>query len=78
MSKQDEAKCNHPDRMQVIVTNQPDAYDKTRSHASTWVCADPACVVDAMGWVMRFTGEKAWWRIGVDGVWRESMYPSAS
>lgn len=74
MAKNDDPKCNHPDRMQVIVTNQPDAYDKTRPHASTWVCADPPCVVDAMAWVMRFTGEKAWWRIGVDGEWHESMY----
>lgn len=73
MSKRDEPKCNHH-LSEVIVTNQPGKYDSTRSHASTWVCASPACVLDAMAYVMRFTGEKAWWRIGVDGEWKDVMY----
>lgn len=76
MARNDDPRCDHGDRMQVIVTNQPHEYDKSRSHASTWVCARPECVWDAMGWVMRFTGEKPWWRIGVDGEWTDEQYPS--
>ena len=72
MSKRDEAKCDHR-RSEVLVTNQPHGYDNTRSHASVWVCADPGCVLDAMGWVTRFTKETAWWRVGVDGEWRQTV-----
>lgn len=70
--REDEAKCDH-DRSEVIVTNQPMGYDTTRAHASVWVCADPGCVIDAMGWVMRFTKEAAWWRVGVDGEWKNTV-----
>lgn len=77
MSKNDEPGCTH-ERSRVIVTNQPGDYDKTRSHASTWVCDDPACVMDAMAWVMRFTKERPWWRVGVDGEWSDSMYTGVS
>lgn len=75
MSKRDEPRCDH-DRSEVIVTNQPHAWDRNRPHASTWVCSDAGCVIDAMGWVQRFTKEKPWWRIGVDGDWRDDMYPA--
>lgn len=73
MSKRDDPRCNHR-RSEVIVTNQPRAYDKSRSHASVWVCADAGCVLDAMGWVARFTKEKPWWRVGVDGEWSDAAY----
>lgn len=68
----DSTKCDH-DRSEVMVTNQPGGYDRTRSHASSWVCADPLCVVDAIGWVMRFTKEPAWWKRGVDGEWQNTI-----
>ena len=72
MSKRDAPRCNHK-RSAVIVTNQPHAYDKTRPHASAWVCADAGCVLDAAGWVQRFTKEKPWWRLGLDGEWHDDI-----
>jgi len=72
MSKKGGPRCKHR-RNGVIVTNQPGAYDNTRPHASTWVCSDLGCVLDAMCWVQRFTKEKPWWRVGVDGEWRDSI-----
>jgi hypothetical protein len=27
-----------------------------------------------MGWVVRGTGEKPWWRVGVDGDWNDHTY----
>ena len=73
----DEPRCNHV-RSEVLVTNQPDAYDPNRSHASTWVCSRPGCVMDAMGWVARFTNEKPWWRHGTNGEWNGGIYEAAS
>lgn len=49
--REDGAKCDHQ-RSEVMVTNQPERFGSTRPHASVWVCAEPGCVVDAMGWVM--------------------------
>lgn len=72
-AKRDDPRCNHK-RSEVIVTNQPDKFDSTRSHRSVWVCADPACVIDAMAWVTRGTREKPWWRVGIDGEWKDVMY----
>ena len=77
MSMRDEPRCNHH-RSEVIVTNQPHEYDKTRAHASVWVCAKAGCVLDAMGWVARFTEERPWWRVGVDGEWNDRVYGGSS
>ncbi|GAA5198613.1 hypothetical protein GCM10025773_11990 [Microbacterium jejuense] len=76
MATRDDPKCKHRGYgdSQVLVTNQPHAYDPTRSHRSTWVCTRQECVWDAAGWVMRGTGEKPWWRTGVDGEWRDDTY----
>lgn len=73
MTKDTEPRCNHS-RSEVIVTNQPQAYDRSRPHMSTWVCGRAACVMDAMACVIRFTDEKPWWRIGVDGEWSDRAY----
>lgn len=72
MTKRDDVRCEH-NRLEVIVTNQPMAYDGSRPHRSTWVCSSIACVVDAMAWVRRGTDEKPWWRVGVDGEWKDVM-----
>lgn len=71
MAKSDWAGCDHR-TSEVIVTNQPEKYDKSRSHRSCWVCARPECVLDAMAWVSRGTGEKPWWRVGTTGPWNDS------
>lgn len=68
----DEPNCTHL-RSEVMVTNQPGGYDSTRSHASVWVCDEPGCVVDAIGWVMRVTKEPASWKRGVDGEWQNTI-----
>jgi|GEM_PF-4894383 hypothetical protein len=70
--KEDDPRCERPS-LDVIVTNQPGDYDRTRSHRSAWVCSDVACVIDAMAWVTRGTGEPAWWRVGTEGEWSSQM-----
>lgn len=50
-------KCKHVRR--GYVTNQPDSYDKNRSHALTTVCDHEACIQDAIEWVQAFTREPA-------------------
>lgn len=77
MTKPDNPRCER-NSLDVIVTNQPEAFDKTRSHRSTWVCSKPECVLDAMAWVTRGTGEKAWWRVGTTGDWSDGIYPEAT
>jgi hypothetical protein len=74
MKRDDWTACDHH-ASAVIVTNQPGAYVSTRSHRSTWVCDRPECVLDAMAWVRRGTGEKPWWREGTTGTWSDGMYP---
>lgn len=51
----EDALCNHG--RTGIVTNQPDGYDRNRSHASTQVCGRPKCRAIALAWVRRQTGE---------------------
>jgi predicted RNA-binding protein YlxR (DUF448 family) len=58
ITKSDDPRCDHTDLIH-IVTNQPDGYDKDRSLRSAWICGQRACVLDAMAWVERGTGEKA-------------------
>ena len=72
MSKRDEPRCDHASKP-VFVSNQSGTHDGTRSLASARVCRDIGCVIDAMDWVQRFTDEKAWWRVGVDGEWRDDV-----
>lgn len=76
-TKYDDPACER-NSLDVIVTNQPEEYDNARAHRSTWVCSDPACVMDAMAWVTRGTGEKAWWRVGTTGDWRDDVPTSAT
>jgi hypothetical protein len=38
------------------------------------VCSKPECVLDAMAWVQRGTGEKPWWRVGTTGEWSDALY----
>ena len=53
-----EEPCPHPDSLRAgIVTNQPDGYDSSRSHAAIAVCGDPSCRARALGWVYRASGE---------------------
>ena len=65
MSTKTEARptCTHS-RDVVIVTNQPDRFDRRRVLASIWVCGSRACVLDALDHVAQSTGELAYWRIG--------------
>ncbi|MDF2046212.1 hypothetical protein P2P98_08580 [Microbacterium sp. Kw_RZR3] len=70
--KEDNPRCERPS-LDVIVTNQPGEYDRSRSHASAWVCSDVACVIDAMAWVTRYTKEPAWWRVGINGEWHNEL-----
>lgn len=44
------------------MTNQPDAYDSSRSHASVWVCDGPECRRIAQRYIERFTKEPAVFR----------------
>lgn len=60
----DDPRCDHGNEGDsVVVTNwsQADAFDSSRSHASARVCGQRACVLDAMAWVERSTGEHAVW-----------------
>lgn len=62
MSKKqhDEPRCDHMPGFVHMVTNQPqEVYDKSRGLRSVWVCGERACVLDAMAWVERGTGEVA-------------------
>ncbi|AYN57679.1 hypothetical protein PBI_KEPLER_31 [Arthrobacter phage Kepler] len=53
-----EEPCPHDDAHRAgIVTNQPDGYDRNRSHAAIAVCGDPSCRARALGWVYRASGE---------------------
>lgn len=70
--KEDDPRCERSS-LDVIVTNQPGDYDRTRSHRSAWVCSDVACVIDAMAWVTRGTNETGWWRVGVKGEWHNEL-----
>lgn len=71
-TRPDEPRCERAS-LDVIVTNQPEKYDSTRSHRAAWVCSDVACVIDAMAWVTRGTNEPAWWRVGVEGPWLDEL-----
>lgn len=70
-SPDDHPRCGHEGR-EVRVTNasQKDEYDQGRPHASAWVCRERACVLDAMAWVERATGEHAVWQARGESVWR--------
>ena len=58
--KRDEPRCNHTPGFIHMVTNQPqEVFDKSRGIRSVWVCGQRACVLDAMAWVERGTGEAA-------------------
>lgn len=48
-------------RVRVVNASQAGDYDPDRSHASTWVCGARVCVLDALAWVERTTGEAAVW-----------------
>jgi len=59
MASNDEPRCKHePNNLRV--TNQVGEYDSTRSHASTVVCDERPCILDAQAWVERCTGERAY------------------
>lgn len=70
-SPDDSTRCDHEDR-RVRVTNasQKDDYDRSLPHASAWVCPERTCVLDAMAWVERATGEHAVWQRRGEEVWR--------
>ncbi|MFF2053788.1 hypothetical protein ACFVU2_19445 [Leifsonia sp. NPDC058194] len=74
---EDDPRCDH-DRSSgdVIVTNasQANGYDKTRPIASTRVCPTRTCILDALAWVERTTGEHGVW-IGDDR--RQHVNPPA-
>lgn len=77
MTNRDDTSCNHGHGyagLDVIVTNQPDEYDSSRPHRSVWVCKSRECVLDAMAWVLRGTGEKPWWREGTAGAFHDEIY----
>lgn len=63
MNRRDEPNCDHVQAV-VLVTNQPEHYDSFRSHRAVWVCGRRSCVLDALAWVERGTGERAHWRVG--------------
>lgn len=65
-------KCDH-DQLEVMVTNQPDKFDSSRPHRSAWVCNNTVCIADAIAWVMLGTGEKAYYKLGVEGEWVELL-----
>ena len=56
----DDPACDHLE-MQRRVTNLPDGEDfRSRpAHRSVWVCDSRPCVLDAMAWVERGTGDTA-------------------
>lgn len=58
----DEPKCTHGGYGMNRVTNVADGddYTKHKGHASIWVCLDKGCVLDAVAWVWRITGEDAY------------------
>lgn len=66
----DHPRCDHDDRT-VRVTNmsQRESYDRARPHASAWVCARRACVLDAMAWVEHSTNEQAVWQEHGKDAW---------
>ena len=74
-AKRDDARCDHG-RMDVRVSNIPDTegWKPGRALRSVWVCDARACVLDAMAWVERGTGERAIAYAGVAGSpeWSDS------
>jgi hypothetical protein len=57
---EDEPKTNLA-RVRVVNPSQAGGFDPDRSMASTWVCGARTCILDAMTWVERATGERAVW-----------------
>ncbi len=69
-------KCQHiydePTRVRVTNASQVGAYDPTRPHVSSVVCGRRACILDALAWVERQTGEQGMW-IGDDLIARADL-----
>jgi hypothetical protein len=69
----DDPRCEHLHqgphnlkRILVVNTSQAGTYDPAHSHAAASVCGARACILDAMAWVERATGERAVWIEGDD------------
>lgn len=57
-------RCEHDEKHgpdSVLVTNQPGDYDQDRPHHAARVCPTRHCILEAMAWVERGTGEQAHW-----------------
>ncbi len=55
--------CKNVSVRSVRVTNESQVHQFTpgATHASVWVCRQRSCILDAMSWVERSTGERAVW-----------------
>lgn len=64
----DDTRCDHDETSHRIINeSQIGAYDKDKPSAMTRVCHRRACILDAMAWVERNSGESAAWA-GPDNV----------
>ncbi|MEO3931362.1 hypothetical protein WMO79_00920 [Micrococcaceae bacterium Sec7.4] len=58
----DDTRCDHDEHShQVVNESQTGDYDKDKPSAMTRVCHRRACILDAMAWVERNSGETAAW-----------------
>lgn len=62
---EDFPRCDHreetTERVRVTNASQALAFDTSRQIASTLVCGERACILDALAWVERATGEHGVW-----------------
>lgn len=59
---EDFPRCDHrPRSYRVVNASQASAYDRDRPHAASSVCESRACLLDALAWVERTTGEHGVW-----------------
>lgn len=79
----DSPRCDHQHRgdgietVRVVNASQAGDYDRTLPHASAWVCTNRACILDALAWVERATGEPAIW-LDQAGVKHTTLAPATS
>ena len=58
----DDTRCDHDERTHRVANeSQTGEYQKDRPFAAARICHRRACVLDALAWVERLTGEPAAW-----------------
>lgn len=83
-SVEDTAKCGetgfeHEEHIRRVTNaGQIGEYKLAWPHASVWVCGRKTCLLDALAWVERTTGEKAVWTEDAGQSWNEPGFPQGT